>query len=120
MMMHRGTSPLLIAGVLSAGCSAAPLPVERMASAEAGIRGATEVGAEAVPQAALHLKMARDQVAQAQALNRAGENERAVMMLARAEADAELALSLTRESAARAEASAVLAQVQSMKQAPSQ
>jgi len=95
-----------------------PVPAERLASAEAGIRGATEIGAEGVPQAALHLKMAHDEVASAKALQRDGDNERAAMVLARAEADAELANSLTRESRAREEANAVIAQVEAMRQQP--
>jgi Domain of unknown function (DUF4398) len=97
------------------GCASAPLPAERLASAEAGIRGATEVGAEGVPQAALHLKLARDQVTQAKGLAASGDNDRAALVLARAEVDAEMALALARESAARAEANAVLAQIQTLR-----
>ena len=115
-MMHarRWTGLLPLAAVL--GCAAAPVPAERLASAEAGIRAAAEVGAEGVPQAALHLKMARDQVAQAKNLVESGDRQRATMILARAEADAELSLALARESTARAEATAVLAQVQTLRQ----
>jgi hypothetical protein len=113
--LHPGW--LLVTTVSVAGCGAAPLPADRLASAEAGIRGAHEVGAESVPAAALHLKMARDQVALAKALSRDGDGDRAALVLARAEADAELALALTREEAARAEAGAVLAQVQALRQA---
>ena len=101
-----------------AGCGGAALPADRLASAEAGIRGAREVGADSVPEAALHLKMARDQVAQAKALSNSGDADRAAMMLSRAEVDAELALALTRETGARAEADAVLAQVQAMRRGP--
>jgi len=100
------------------GCGGAPLPADRLASAEAGIRGASEVGAQSVPEAALHLKMARDQVAQAKTLSSEGDADRAALVLARAEADAELALALTRETAARAEADAVLAQVQALRRTP--
>jgi len=114
-MMHarRWAGCSLVLALL--GCASAPLPAERLASAEAGIRGATEVGGEAVPQAALHLKMARDQIAQAKSLAQSGDGDRAVLVLARAETDAELALSLARESAARAEANAVLAQIQGLR-----
>jgi hypothetical protein len=117
-MMHarRWTALLPVLSLL--GCASAPVPAERLASAEAGIRGATEVGAEGVPQAALHLKLARDQVTQAKGLAQGGDNERAVLVLARAEADAELALTLARESAARVEANAVLAQIQTLRQRP--
>ena len=118
MMTHRARW-LLVAGPTLLGCAAAPIPADRLASAEAGIRGATEVGAESVPDAALHLKMARDQVAQAKALDRDGDTDRAASVLTRAQADAELALAMTRETHARAEANAVLAEVQAMKQARS-
>ena len=119
MTTTRRAGWLVIAGLGIAGCGAAPIPAERLASAEAGIRGATEVGAENVPEAALHLKMARDQVAQAKALDKDGDYDRAASVLSRAEADAELALAMTRETTARAEASEVLAQVQALKQARS-
>jgi hypothetical protein len=98
------------------GCATVPVPAEKLASAEAGIRAAAEVGAEGVPQAALHLKEARDQVQQAKGLIQSGDRDRATMFLSRAEADAELSLALARESAARAEATAVLAQVQALRQ----
>jgi hypothetical protein len=118
-MIHARSWTGLIPIVTLFGCAAAPVPAEKLASAESGIRAASEVGGEAVPQAALHLKLARDEVAQAKNLVQSGERERATMILARAEADAELSLALARESAARAEATAVLAQVQTMRQQPS-
>lgn len=114
-MRIRHLGGLLVTTIV--GCGGAPLPADRLASAEAGIRGAREVGAESVPEAALHLKMARDQVAQAKTLSSEGDADRAAMVLARAEVDAELALAMTRETAARAEAGAVLAQVQALRQA---
>jgi hypothetical protein len=106
----------LLAVVSAVGCGGAPVPAERLASAEAATRGAAEVGGERVPQAALHLKMARDQIAQAKGFIELGDQDRAAMLLVRAEVDAELALSLARENAARAEARAVLAQVEAMRQ----
>jgi len=97
-------------------CSAAPMPAERLASAEATARGAAEVGAEGTPQASLHLKMARDQIAQARGMMGKGDNEGASMVLSRAEADAELSLALARETAARAEANAVIQEAQTLRQ----
>jgi hypothetical protein len=99
-------------------CASAPVPAERLASAEAAVRGATEVGAEATPQASLHLKMARDQIAEARRLIAAGDAERADWSLMRAQADAELALTLARETEARAKANALLAEARSLRQAP--
>jgi hypothetical protein len=107
---------LILLPVVMVGCASAPVPAQRLASAEAASRGALEVGAEATPQAALHLKLAHDQIAQAKQLIQDGDNERAGFVLARAEADAELALALSRETAARNEATAAQAQVQALRQ----
>ncbi len=115
-MMHARRWSGLLPLAASLGCAAAPVPAERLASAEAGIRAAAEVGAERVPQAALHLKLARDQLEVAKGLVERGDRERATTVFARAEADAELALTLAREDAARAEAAAVVAQVQALRQ----
>ena len=96
-------------------CAGTPMPAERLASAESAARGATEVGAEGTPQAALHLKMARDQIAQARGMIKQGDNDRADMVLARAEADAELSLALAKETTARAEANAVIQEAQDLR-----
>ena len=72
----------------------------------AAIRAAQEVGADEVPRAALHLRYARDQFAQAQELGEDGEGERAALVLRRAEADAELAIALARAHGAEEEADA--------------
>lgn len=100
---------LLTAG---AGCAAsAPLPTARMASTEAAIRSAREVGAESVPNASLHLKLSEEQVAKAKTAMANEDNIKADLMLQRAQADAELALALTRENTAQAEAKQVTDQV---------
>jgi hypothetical protein len=115
-MMHARRWIGLLPLAVSLGCASAPVPAERLASAEAGTRAAIEVGAEKVPEAALHLKMARDQIEVAKGLVQTGDRDRASLVFVRAEADAELALALAREDAARAEAAAVLAQVQALRQ----
>lgn len=93
------TSIVIGAALLGLGCASSPAPVEQLASAEASVRAAREVGAASVPRAELHLKLAQQQVAQARQLSEDGENEAAAVILTRARADAELALSLTREAA---------------------
>jgi hypothetical protein len=85
-------------------CAGAPPPHERQAQSEAAVRGAREIGAERVPQAALHLKLAEEGVARGKAQIRDGDNRDADYTLMRAQADADLALALTRESRARLEA----------------
>lgn len=65
------------------------------------MRAARELGAQAVPRAQLHLRLAQEQVTQARKLAEDGENERAAMLLDRARADAELALALSREDSSQ-------------------
>jgi hypothetical protein len=91
----------LVVGVtlLGLGCASSPVPVEQLASAEASVRAARELGAAKVPRAELHLNLAQTQVTQARKLSEDGENEQASVLLTRARADAELAVSLVREAA---------------------
>ena len=62
--------------------------------------GAQQAGAAQNPQAALRLKYASDELAQAKAFDKAGDGDSAKRMLERAQADSELALALTREAQA--------------------
>jgi hypothetical protein len=81
-----------------AGCASAPMPTAELQRSEASIRGAEELGALGVPDARLHLEMAKDQAATGKKLAADG-NARAVLVLARAESDAELAMGIAREAA---------------------
>lgn len=95
-----------------AGCAKnVPLRTE---STTSGIRAAEEAGAAAVPQASLHLQLAKDQLEMARELAAKGKQEKAESMLLRAEADAELALLLAREDAQKAEAKAALERVRKL------
>lgn len=78
------------------GCAAIQIPAEQLESSEASIRAAEELGAQSVPSAKLHLQLAHDQTETAKQMAADGD-ERATLVLARAEADAELALGLARE-----------------------
>lgn len=98
------------------GCAGARSPQEKLTSSAAAIRAAEEVGAPAQPQASFHLKLARDQVARAKELIKDGDEERAQLVLMRAEADAELAIALAKESRARSEADQAMGQIQTLKQ----
>jgi hypothetical protein len=69
------------------------------------------------PKAALHLKMARDQVTEAERLMGDGKREAAQMLLLRARSDAELALAFTREAKARAEAREAIARIDELESA---
>lgn len=98
------------------GCGSAPVPLSgSLSQTQAAIRAAEEVGARNVPKAALHLKMAQDQLQTAKALLADDEEEEASVILARAEADAELALTLAKEANLRAQAQEALRKVDELK-----
>jgi len=100
-MMKELMMSLAVLGL--AGCASVQLPADQLEHSEASIRGAEEVGASGVPAARLHLQLAKDQTETAKKMAAAGET-RAVLVLARAESDAELALGLAREVAVHADA----------------
>ena len=85
------------------GCATVQIPADRLERNEASIRGAEEVGALGVPAARLHLQLAKDQTETAKTMAAKGD-PRAVLVLARAESDAELALGLAREQAVHSDA----------------
>lgn len=93
-----------VALVFASACASHPPPTDHLASAIAATRGAQEAGANAVPKAALQLKLAEEGVSRARKLIESGDNERADFMTLRAYNDAELAIALAREDAARKKA----------------
>jgi Domain of unknown function (DUF4398) len=86
-----------------------------MASAEAASRSARELGADKDPKAALHLRLAQEQIDQAKKLMADGDNKRADLVLQRANSDAELSVMYAKETAATAEATKAKEKVQAMK-----
>ena len=95
ILLFAITAPLIGA------CGASfPPPTQRLADAQSVERSAREVGANTAPAAQLSLKLAQDQIAQAQRAMGEGENQRADALLIRAKADGELALAQTREKTA--------------------
>jgi len=59
--MQLGVGVVGIAALGLVACGSAPPPHERAASSAAAIRAASEMDAQQVPQAALHLKLAQEQ-----------------------------------------------------------
>jgi pyridoxal biosynthesis lyase PdxS len=97
-----------IIGLIGSGCGGAPPPDQRLTESQAAVRAAQEVGAETVPQSALHLKLAQEQVDKSKRLMNDGDNEEADLVLQRAQADAELAIALAKEETTRQQAKQVL------------
>ena len=119
LIKNSATSPVAaIAALLCAaltGCGGMPPPNDQVAASQAAIRAATEVGGAQEPQAALHLKLAREQMDRAKMLIEDGDNETAQRVLERAEADAELARVLAKKSAAQAAAEEARTKVTKLK-----
>jgi type IV pilus biogenesis protein CpaD/CtpE len=106
---------LMVVGLaLFSGCASAP-PLRTEASTS-GIRAAEEAGAVNVPQASLHLQLAKEELELAKGLSTKGEKERAASMLLRAEADAELAVELSHGDAEKAESKAAVERVRQLRQ----
>jgi len=96
------TSTAVLAALGCAGTY--PPPTQQLADVQSANRSAVELGAQSNPNAQLHLKLAQEQLGQAQAAVEKEDNERAEGLLMRAKADAELAIALTRETSASTEA----------------
>lgn len=105
----------VLAALAASACGGAAVPQDKLTAAQAAVRAAEVGGAADNPQAALHLKYARDQIAQAQKLIEDDENEAAAALLDRAWVDAELALQLSRVEEAKAEAAAARKEIQQLK-----
>ena len=102
----------VVATAIVAGCANAPLRTEASTS---GIRAAEEAGAAKVPQASLHLQLAKEELELARGLAAKGEKDEAASMLLRAEADAELAVTLSRGDAEKSEAQAAVERVRQLR-----
>ncbi len=104
----------VIVTLLVMGCAGSHLPPARVADTQSSISAAAAIGAEQHPTAALHLKMARDQLKEAQGLIDRGKDDEAKLVLDRATADAELAMIITREADARANVNKARADIDSL------
>src|SRR5215510_12797227 len=82
--MKSLTCSLVAATLTIGGCASHPPPNDHLATAVAAVHGAQVAGAAQVPQASLQLKLAEDQVAQAQKMIKNGDHERADYMTLRA------------------------------------
>lgn len=111
--IRLGATALLVSSVV-AGCASAP-PLETEGSTS-GIRAAEELGAAKVPEAKLHLQLAKEELGNAEALAEQGDRDRADSMLLRAEADAQLAVALSREDVEKNESLAAVERVRQIRQ----
>ncbi|AUX40136.1 hypothetical protein SOCE26_015330 [Sorangium cellulosum] len=107
---------LVIACLELAGCAALrpPAAPPELPRAHAAIREAEREGARADRRAAMHLALARSELAQAMRRLSIGDREGARWLLRRAEVDAELAALLVREAGLRDAAERTLDQANTL------
>jgi hypothetical protein len=106
-LMRKACSSVvaLACAIAVAACGGSfPVPTDRLANAEATARTAKELDAESEPQAALHLKLANEQIDKAKVAIKNEDNKSADLLLQRAAADAELAIQLSKTAKAKADA----------------
>jgi hypothetical protein len=110
--------PLAMAVALSGlACVSTPdAPNQKLTQSIAAISAADAAGAEDDPRAALHLQLAKEQLAKAKQLIAEREMDRAELMLRRASADAEFAMKLAKQRAAFAEAERIKKEVVALEQ----
>jgi hypothetical protein len=102
MTSRKGLSlVLLLAGLGACAGAAPPMNAEGPGAA---IRAAEEVGADKIPEAALRLQLAKEQLERAKSMTSDNQQEGAHRLMMRSQADAELALALARSNQARASA----------------
>ena len=105
----------ILAGALGGGCVTRNYPsTTRIESSEAAIRSARDLGADRIPDAAVHLELAQRQLDRAHQYIDDGDDNNARWMLVRADADAHLALALTREARTREAAEAIATRVRDL------
>lgn len=112
-MRHVPMIGSLLFLALATGCASSPTELHTDTSSSA-IRAAEEVGAGQVPAAALHLQLAKESLAQAKVLADKGDKDEAASLLLRAEADAELAILLSRVQSERIEAEQAMQRVREL------
>lgn len=90
------------------------MPNHQLTTAESAVRAAEVGGAEDLPKGELHLKYARDAIAEARTLMDKGDNKEATLLLERAAVDAEQALALAEEEEARVAAEEQLERIKEL------
>jgi hypothetical protein len=110
-----GSAVAVLAIAACAGCGGTQAPRRAQTDAISAVTAARAVGAAQEPNAAYHLKLADAQIDDAKRRIANGDMVGAQLVLRQAEADAELAIALTREAQTRRDAEATRAHIESMR-----
>ena len=114
-MRHwRSLATLAVASCVA--CGGYTVPPQHVTGAQTAIAAARGGGADADPQAALHLKLAEEQYSGARNLMQSGDPKKADLMLLRSQADAQLAQSLAQKTSATAETQQTVEQIRTLMQ----
>lgn len=105
----------ILLAVVVAGCASGPSYHQSSEASKSAIRAAGEVGAGDLPSAALYLQLSKEALARAEVLAAKGDKEEAASMLTRAEADAELAITLSHEQAEKIESAKAMERVRQLR-----
>ncbi len=108
---------LAMCAALAAACSNQEAPHTALTEAQSEVSAAEARGAQGVPQASLHLKMAKDAIVEAEQFMEEGKHKEAKAALERAQLDAKLAKSLATEDQIKEEAQEQIDRVKSLEQA---
>ncbi|HJL15329.1 MAG TPA: DUF4398 domain-containing protein [Sandaracinaceae bacterium LLY-WYZ-13_1] len=115
--LRSPVGPLLGATLaLAAGCGGAAVPTTARTDATAAVHTAREMDAAQQPEAAYHLELADEQLAEAEAHIDEGRMQEAERLLERAEADAELAVALTRRARTARDAEETMQRIEEMRE----
>jgi hypothetical protein len=115
-MRHWRSLAAAVAVASCAACGGYTVPPQHITGAQTAIAAARGGGADADPQAALHLKLAEEQYSGARNLMTSGDQKQADLMFLRSQADAQLAQSLARKSTATAETQQTVEQIRMLMQ----
>jgi hypothetical protein len=99
-----------------AACGGYTVPPQHVTGAQTAIAAARGSGADADPQAAMHLKLAEEQYSSARNLQAKGDGKEADLAFLRSQADAQLAQSMTQKSTATAETQQTVQQIRALMQ----
>jgi hypothetical protein len=117
MNMHRIAKRCALLALSSAAfaCGGAQLNQARVAEVQSSVSAAEAVGANDQPKAALHLQLAKDEMAEARRLAEKGDGDNAALVLERARVDAELAMQLARTEQEQEKARQAWQKIQDLK-----
>ncbi len=115
-MRHWRSVAAFAVASCAAACGGYTVPPQHVTGAQTAIAAARGGGADADPQAALHLKLAEEQYSGARNLMNSGDPKQADLMFLRSQADAQLAQSLARKTTATAETQQTVEQIRMLMQ----